>query len=72
MPPCGPQGLSRKAGGATIWSLVQQLLLTHRKKDRDDKRQSKVEIHSSEWSDYSSMWSQPMRISCLLPYAIHS
>lgn len=71
MPPCGPQGFSRKAGG-TVWPLVQRLLFTHRKKDRDDKRQSKVEIHSSEWSDYSSMQSQPMRISCLLPYAIRS
>lgn len=45
--------------------------LTHRKKDRDDKRQSKVEIHSSEWPDYSSR-SQPKRISCLLLYAIRS
>lgn len=56
-----------------VWPLVQPLLLTHRRRDDgDDKRQSKVEIHSSERSDYSSMQSQPTRISCLLPFAIHS
>lgn len=51
--------------------LVQRLLLTQEKKDRH-KYQSKVEIHSSEWTVYSSMHSQPMSISGLMPYEIHS
>lgn len=55
MPPFGPQGFSRKAAGAAVWPLVQRLLLTHRKNDRNDKCQSKVEIHSNEWSDYLNM-----------------
>lgn len=37
-----------------------------------DKYQSEVKIYSSQWSDYSSMRSQPTRIFCLLPYVIRS